>query len=366
MNGHPRIIYLAVTNSLTYDQRMSRICLTLHESGYRVVLVGIRRSEPLPDRPYRQVRLTSRFRRGKLFYLENHVRLFFFLLFQKADLLVANDLDTALPIWMVSRIKRIPRLMDAHEYFTEMKEVINRPVIHRSWSALAQFLLPRFPQGYTVGAHLVEAFRKQYGVSYQLVRNFPLKQPTLQRLEDQEPFLLYQGAVNQGRGFETLIPAMRNIPYKLVICGDGNFMDALQALILREGVQDKVHLTGMIAPAELRQWALRATVGIFLPDQQGANQYLALANKFLDNLEAGLPQIIRRFPEYEQINQEYPVALLLDEIDPQTVSEAVKMLVRDKEKRASMTAACRQAREKYCWNTEKEILLSVYKNVWAA
>ena len=72
----PKIIYLAVTNSLTYDQRMSRICYTLHESGYRVNLIGINRTTPLPDRPYRQIRLTSWFPKGKLFYLENHIRLF--------------------------------------------------------------------------------------------------------------------------------------------------------------------------------------------------------------------------------------------------------------------------------------------------
>ena len=109
------IIYLAVTNSLTYDQRMGRICTSLHDAGYQVNLIGIDRPTPLPDRPYRQIRLTSWFSKGKLFYFENHFRLFFYLLFRKADLFVANDLDTALPIWAVSRIRRIRRMMDAHE-----------------------------------------------------------------------------------------------------------------------------------------------------------------------------------------------------------------------------------------------------------
>ena len=366
MEARSRVIYLSVTNSLTYDQRMSRICLTLHEAGYQVVLVGIRRKDPLPDRPYKQIRLTSWFSKGKLFYLENHIRLFFFLLYRKADLLVANDLDTALPVWLVSRIRRIPRLMDAHEFFTEMKEVLARPGIHRVWSALAHFLIPRFPMGYTVSSSLSTAFKNTYGVSYAPIRNLPIKQDSVDRSEDPEPFLLYQGAVNQGRGFETLIPAMRHIPYKLVICGDGNFMDSLKLLIRQEGVEDKILLTGMIEPPELRKWALRATIGIFLPDRHGANQYFALANKFLDNLEAGLPQIIARYPEYEKINQEYAVACLLDQVDPQTVSTAVNKLMDDKGKRKAMTQACLQARDKYCWQQEKNTLLSIYQKIWAA
>jgi len=366
MNGHRPLIYLAVTNCLTYDQRMSRICLTLHEAGYRVVLIGIRRRDPLPSRPYRQVRLISWFQKGKLFYLENHIRLFCYLIFKKADLMVANDLDTALPVWLVSRLRGIPRLMDAHEYFTEMKEVRTRPRIQKIWSALAQFLIPRFPAGYTVGTELAERFKTQYGVSYALVRNLPVKQPTMVRAADSVPFLLYQGAVNQGRGFEILIPAMRAIPYPLVICGDGNFMQQVRAMIQQEGVADKVQLTGMLPPDALREWALRATLGIFLPDEEGMNQFLALPNKFLDNIEAGLPQISRRFPEYERINREFPVARLLDQVDIKTVAETVNQLVADRAQRIAMTEACRKAREIYCWEMDKSTLLSVYQQILAA
>lgn len=362
--GKKRIMYLAVTNSLTYDQRMSRICTTLHESGYDVHLIGIKRNESLPERPYHQYRLVSLFRSGKGFYLENHIRLFFFLIFRKADLLVANDLDTALPIWLVSKLRGIPRVMDAHEYFTEMKEVLSRPRVNRIWSALANFLIPRYPKGYTVGQELIEKFKLNYGVTYALIRNVPVRDPNFNPKEDAEPFILYQGAVNQGRGFETLIPAMRMIPYKLVICGDGNYMEQLKRSIEEENVTDRVQLTGMIAPSELRNWARRAWVGISLPDPEGANQYLALTNKFFNNVEAGLPQITCRYPEYERINLDFPVAILLNKVDPQTVAESILNLMKDSAKRADMREACRLAREKYCWQEEQSSLINFYQSVW--
>lgn len=366
MSRKEKIIHLAVTNSLTYDQRMMRICLSLHQEGYDVRLVGIDRPDPLPDRPYKQIRLTSWFRKGKLFYLENHLRLFFFLLFRKTDLLVANDLDTALPVWLVSKLRNIPRLMDAHEYFTEMKEVLSRPSIHRIWSALADFLIPRFPNGYTVGPQLSKKFLERYGVQYGVIRNVPIKREELIRDRHSEPFILYQGAVNEGRGFETLIPAMRSIPYRLVICGDGNFMDALKKQIEYEGVSDRVHLTGMVSPEELRTWALRATLGISLPDSTGANQFLALPNKFFNNIEAGLPQITCRYPEYESINREYPVAVLIDRVDPIPVAEKVNQLIHDSVALDRMREACRAAREKYCWQREERALTAIYQTIFSA
>jgi glycosyltransferase involved in cell wall biosynthesis len=361
MGTSTTIIYLTVTNSLTYDQRMHRICTSLHNNGYQVFLVGIKRPDTLPDRPYKQIRLTSWFKKGKLFYLENHLRLFCYLLFRKAELLVANDLDTALPVWLISKIRSIPRLMDAHEYFIEMKEVMSRPAVYRIWSGLASFLLPRFPVGYTVGGLLAEKFKLVYGVQYGVVRNLPHKRAKLERVESAEKIILYQGAVNHGRGFETLIPAMRMIPYQLVICGDGNFMDELRALIRREDVDHRVQLTGMISPEELREWALRATIGIALPDREGANQYLALTNKFFNYIEAGLPQITYRYPEYEAINDQFPVAMLLDETDPVSVSKAVNELMNDESRRMAMTNACIQAREVYYWENEEVKLLSIYK-----
>jgi hypothetical protein len=52
-----RIIF-TVTNDLTYDQRMQRICTTMAGAGYKVLLVGRKlrssvalRNEPFPAAP---------------------------------------------------------------------------------------------------------------------------------------------------------------------------------------------------------------------------------------------------------------------------------------------------------------------------
>ena len=72
-------IYFTVTNDLTYDQRMHRICTSLAENGYDVTLVGFikKDSVPLKKEKFRQKRLSCLFKKGKLFYAEYNTRLFF-------------------------------------------------------------------------------------------------------------------------------------------------------------------------------------------------------------------------------------------------------------------------------------------------
>src|SRR5262245_43375091 len=107
-----RKIIFTVTNDCNYDQRMIRIAGSLASAGYEVVLVGANsgKSLPLVPREFKQKRLSLFFSKGKLFYFEYNLRLFLFLLFQQADLLCAIDLDTILPVYLVSVIKGTKRV----------------------------------------------------------------------------------------------------------------------------------------------------------------------------------------------------------------------------------------------------------------
>ena len=63
-----RKIVFTVTNDLTYDQRMQRICSTLAQEGYTVQLIGrkLPNSKPLKTQGYKQTRLSCFFTKGKL------------------------------------------------------------------------------------------------------------------------------------------------------------------------------------------------------------------------------------------------------------------------------------------------------------
>ena len=359
-----RRIYFTVTNDLTYDQRMHRICTTLATAGYQVTLVGreLSSSRPLVHQPYAQKRIRCFFNKTFLFYAEYNLRLFFFLAGQKIDAVCAIDLDTILPCLLVSERKKIPRVYDAHEYFTELKEVRTRPIVRRFWRAIENYAVPKFSAGYTVSQGLQEEFKKRYGVQYAVIRNLPVLRP-LPSLEERIPILLFQGAVNEARGFEYLIPAMKKIPYPLVICGDGNFMSQLKNLIKEQGVGDKVELKGMMLPEDLRRWAAKATLGLGLAEKEGINQFHALPNKFLEYMQAGLPQIAMNFPEYQRINQQAKVAVLLDELSVDAIAETINTTMQNHHALAEMQENALSARTEYCWQKEESILLHFYQQL---
>ena len=360
-------VYCTVTNDLNFDQRMIRICTSLANAGFSVTLVGRedRGSLPLDNRPYRQHRLKMWTRRGKLFYVEFHFRLFVYLLGRKMDVICAIDLDSILPCYFVSRLRRIPRVYDAHELFCEMQEVMSRPFIHRMWKKVERFAVPRFRIGYTVSGQIAGEFCRNYGVEYVVIRNVPLlEQDDVPRVRTSaERYILYQGAVNEGRCFETLIPAMQHVPARLMICGDGNFMEKAQELVRRHGLEEKIDFRGYIRPEELKVVTRSAWCGITLFERRGLSNYYSLANRFFDYMHAGIPQLAMNYPAYREINNCYPIAVLIDEPGVREVADALNELLTNPDLYQSLSEGCKQARLRYNWQEEEKILIRLYQEV---
>ncbi len=362
----PRI-YFTVTNDLSYDQRMIRICTSLSGAGYTISLIGrtAKRSVPLSPQPYYQKRLYCFFDKGKLFYAEYNIRLFLFLLFKKADAVCAIDLDTILPCYYISVIKGIKRIYDAHEYFTQQKEILSRPFIYRVWHSIEKRFTPKFKNGYTVSESICNAFKSKYGVNYTLIRNMPLLNGFERNAETVHPqkIILYQGAVNEARGLETLIPAMKNIPAVLHIYGDGNFVDQTNELIVANKVQDKVFMKGKLLPNELEQVTRQAFIGLNLVEPTGLNQVYSLANKFFDFIHGGIPQVTMHFPEYKKINDVYDVAVLIEDTETGNIEKAINRLLTDESLYALLKENCKKAAKELNWQMEEKKLLTFYKNL---
>jgi len=363
--SRPKRIVLTVTSDPAYDQRMIRICTSLQAAGYDVLLIGRLRpnSRELPQRPFRQRRIRQRIDRGKAFYALFNIKLFFSLLFVKADCFCAIDLDTILPVFYASRLRRKPRVYDAHELFCEMEEVVTRPATQKMWYAIERHTVPRFPLGYTVNESYVREYHRMYGVQYSIVRNATVLRPLVIPPKP-EKIILYQGAVNHGRCFPELIAAMKHVDAKLVICGEGNFYAEAQRLVREYELDDKVSFKGYVKPDELSAYTLSAYIGITLFVATSLSNELSLANRFFDYMHAGVPQLCMAYPEYAAVNAQYEVAMLLDEVTPMTVASALNKMLEDKAYYAQLQEQCLLAREVYCWQKEEERLLAVYVRVF--
>ena len=359
------IIYFTVTNDLTYDQRMIRICNSLANAGYKIILVGRKqkRSIALTSQSFLQKRLYCFFEKGKLFYAEYNLKLFIYLLFKKTNAICAIDLDTILPCYFISKIKNTKRIYDAHELFCEMKEIVSRPSVYSIWKEIEKYSVPKFKNGYTVNQLIAKEFNKMYGVNYEVIRSVALKKDVVIP-EKIEKYILYQGAVNEGRCFETLIPAMKHVNATLIICGDGNYFEQTKELIRQHELEQKVILKGKITPDNLHDITLNAHIGVTLFDVEGLSNYYSLANRFFDYMHAGIPQVCVDYPVYKEINEKYQVAVLQHDLSPISIAKSLNNLLADEDLYKQLQCNCMLAREEFCWQNEEKNLISFYKKIF--
>ena len=357
-------LIFTVINDTNYDQRMIRICNSLAAAGYDVLLIGRKpgKSIPLIKQSFRQVRLKTIFSHGFLLYAFFNIQLFFWLLFQKADLICAIDLDTILPCYFISRLKRIKRVYDAHELFCEMKEIVTRPAIYKFWKRIEKFSVPAFINGYTVNKIIAKEFNKMYGVEYEVIRSIARLEAFTPGKKD-SPFIIYQGAVNEGRSFETLIPAMQWVDVPLVICGDGNFMENARALVKKYKLEEKVIFKGKIPPGELKLFTRTAAIGVTLFDDTGISNYWSLSNRFFDYIHAGIPQLCVDYPAYKEINNLYETAVLVKDLSPPNIAMQLNELLNNTELYNKLAANCVQAAQLLNWQQEEKKLVALYKKI---
>lgn len=361
--GTPRIIFL-VSNDLNHDQRMQKICRTLQANGYAVTLVGRkkRQSKPLRPQPFEQQRVRLWAEKGKLFYLFLQCRLWWYLMRHPFEIVCAIDLDTILPAWLAARLKRKKLVYDAHEYFTEVPEVLNRPLVQNTWRRIEQFAVPKADACYTVSEGLAQRFLQRYQVSFTVIRNVPNKR-IIRAPIPETPFILYQGALNEGRGLEQLFLAMYEIDLPLYLAGDGDLMQKLRELVVAMGLQHKVFFQGMLPPHELKQLTAQATVGINLLENRGLSYFYSLSNKFFDYVAAGVPQLCIRFPEYDRLNQAHEVALMVDDLKAFTLYTSINRLLDDAALYQRLKDNCGPALEAWNWEKEGKQLLRVYSSI---
>jgi glycosyltransferase involved in cell wall biosynthesis len=364
-----------VTNDLTYDQRMHRICGSLAAHGYDVTLIGraLPHSTPLEEQPFRQVRLNCRFNKGFLFYAEYNLRLFFRLMRLPTDAVCSIDLDTLPAGCLATWLRGKKRVFDAHEYFTEVPEVTDRPFVKAFWSFTARICLLFYRHAYTVGPALADVFKQRYKTDFKVIRNVPFFQKSKNLKENidgvknnvNKKILLYQGALNEGRGIEAALKSLQYLKdTELWLAGEGDLSQMLRRLAVELGVADNVRFLGYVKPDQLPAVTAQAWLCLNLLEHRGLSYYYSLANKFFAAVQVQAPVLTMNFPEYRALNKQHEVALLLDSLSPEAISEAVQRLSDDPALYVRLQAACEQARQEWCWEKEEKALLEFWSGVW--
>jgi len=342
--------------------------------GFRPIIAGIRRPASHPFSPgYAEViRLPLWFQKGFLFYAELNIRLFFYLLHVKTDLIVANDLDTLLPAQLVAWIRKKPLVYDTHEYFTGTPDVAFRPFRRWFWSGLENWLFPKQQTIITVNLSIAELYFKKFGKTLHVVRNLPryMQPPDIARFHicgigEGEHIVLVQGSgLNTGRGIEELILAMEP-QYginntKLLVIGDGNARKVLIELVKSRKLEDRVLFLPRMPYDQLTKYTARATIGATLDKPFCLNYLYSLPNKLFDYIIAGTPVLASNLPEVKSIVEGYKVGLVAQNHEPAHIASCIKEMLSDPERLAFWRENCLNAALSLNWENEEAVIRGIY------
>ncbi len=366
---------VSVTNDLYTDNRVDKICIFLEKQGYSVLLVGrIRKnSNALPIRTYRTKRMKLLNEKGALFYAEYNFRLFLFLVFHRATLLVSNDLDTLLANYAASKFKPNATLVyDSHEYFTEVPELTSRPKIKKIWEGIEAWIFPKLQTIYTVNESIAQLYRDKYKKDVAVVRNIsptwkPLSVMTKSDLgiPDDKFIIIIQGAgINIDRGAEEAVEAMKHIENAaLIIVGDGDVIPQLKLTVTNYDLNEKVLFFGKRPYSEMMNFTYLADVGLTLDKPTNLNYKFSLPNKVFDYIHAGTPIICTDLVEVSAIINKHSIGLILPELSPENLVEKITYLQQNASILQEMQSNCQKASLVENWEHEAQILEQIYPKI---
>lgn len=371
VSASPQRVVLSVTNDIFGDQRVDKVCHTLIALGFEVTVVGrLRKNSPaIEGKPYQTHRFRLLFDKGAKFYAEYNVRLFFYLLFKRCDILVANDLDTLLPNFLVSRLRRKKLVYDSHEYFCGILEVIERPFVHKTWLKIEKFCFPKLQNIITVSQSIAEQYKMEYGKDVHVVRNIPRRttfaitetRASLNLPEDKKIAILQGTGLHRDRGVEELIEAMPLTEgLLLLIVGSGAVIPQMQARVKELEICDKVRFVPRVSPQMLFNYTSLADIGVSLDKDASPNHHFSLPNKIFEYIQAGTPLLSTTLPERKKIIEKYNVGLIVNDLSPVSLSNALNEMIQNEAAYQQWKSNCKQAAMELCWENEEPVLRNIY------
>jgi glycosyltransferase involved in cell wall biosynthesis len=368
----PKKIIVSVTNDLYTDQRVHKVCSFLHENGYDVLLVGrkLKNSQPIADRLYSVKRFKLVFKQGALFYANYNLRLFWFLLFQKFNVLLSNDLDSLLANYCAHKLKRKSRLVyDTHELFTEVPELTSRPKVRKVWLRIEEWIFPKLEDVYTVNQSIADIYSKKYKKEVRVVRNVSklwqpktiLSKKELNLPEDKNIIILQGSGINVDRGSEEAVLAMKSIQNTLfLVVGSGDVLPKLKQMAIDNDLEQKIRFVGRVPYDTMMNYTYHADLGLSLDKDTNANYRFSLPNKIFDYIHTTTPVISSDLIELKRVIKKHDVGRIIPEHSAKGIAETINGILDNHGLLYQLKENCKKAAQIENWENETHVLKDIY------
>jgi glycosyltransferase involved in cell wall biosynthesis len=171
----------------------------------------------------------------------------------------------------------------------------------------------------------MEYFREKYDIiNGNVIMNFPnyksvkpnkkIDYREMFNCEDSAKIILYQGALNEGRGLRLIINSMSFLSDKfcLVIIGEGPIKKELIENTKLLNLQHKIKFLDFVELNNLPEYTMAADMGINLLEDYNLSKKMASPNKLFEYIHAGLPVISTNTIENKKVLVIHPFAKTIE------------------------------------------------------
>jgi glycosyltransferase involved in cell wall biosynthesis len=290
-------------------------------------------------------------------------RLGLILMKEKADVIYSHDLFPLMPVFFASRLKRIPYIYDAHEFWHGNSHLENRPVVKKFWTLYEKIFIKGAKKVITVSDPIARELEKIYGIDeVGVFTNLPMRkerpadEKKLHRelgLPEDTKIVLYQGHFLLNNGLETVIKAFKKVDPQavLVLIGSGFEKEKLEKCAVLEGIGERVFFTGPFPHSELIGYTVCAHIGLCLIKNSGKSFYYSTPNKMFEFIQAHVPQIASNFPEMSKFVNGNGVGKVIDPDSIVQITETINSMLKDEVLYAQMKNNCEKAAAELVWDS---------------
>ena len=299
------------------------------------------------------------------------------------DYIWCNDLPTINPGLKISKRLGAKLIYDSHEiyletlnqFFPRNSKGIKKALYNQNLN-LMRFIgrnfnkrvLPQVNTFITVNESLREYFIRQYSIqSSSVIMNLPeLKKSEegADRIDYRSKFnwdkesiiLIYQGALNEGRGLRLLIELMHTIEkkYKLIVLGNGPLKQNLKDLLAPNNQQ--VKFIDSVPIEQLLDYTRGADIGINLLEDFNLSKKLASPNKLFEYIHAKIPVICSNTIENSKVLKNFEIGVLTENNKTSVENSIIELAEK---KKNSFEAEMNCAIKIYNWSRQESKILEI-------
>lgn len=357
-------IIVSVISDLVTDQRVMKECNTLYKLGYEILLIGrySKNTFDLDKRLYKIIRFKNLFKKGPGMYLIFNIQLFFYIICKKADLLWANDLDTLIPNYLISKIKNVKLIYDSHEYFTMSVAKINSRKI---WNFLEEFCFPNLKNVITVNESIKKVYEKKYHVPITVIRNVPYLSSNIHTensIQNHKKILIIQGVgINENRGAEEAVEMMTYLPDRFILyfIGSGTIIRNLKQKVIDLDLENKVMFLDTMPYDAMMEYTRKAFLGLIFEKIHTTDEHkFSLPNRFFDYIKAGIPVLSTEAVEIVSLIEKYNIGTVTHDLSPVSLANKILKIEENEKEYQNWCYSTYKAAMHLCWENEEKKLVN--------